>query len=79
MLEDKLKKITAMMSIFSRHMATSHLQPTDARKVFPCFDEPALKATFSTTMERKENWQSYSNTIIASSDKMLVTAENSEV
>nr|AAX39864.1 aminopeptidase N2 [Trichoplusia ni] len=29
---------------------TSQLQPTFARRAFPCYDEPALKAKFSTTI-----------------------------
>ena len=46
------------------YIATSQMQPTDARKTFPCFDEPAIKAKFKATLVRKSHMVTLSNTPI---------------
>ncbi len=42
-------------------IATSQCQATDARRVFPCWDEPDLKATFKTSMIVADGLEAYSN------------------
>ena len=44
-------------------LATSQCQATDARRVFPCWDEPDFKATYQTTMVVSEGLEAYSNTV----------------
>lgn len=43
------------------YIATSQMQATDARKTFPCYDEPAIKAQFDVTLVRKSHMKSLSN------------------
>nr|AVZ46159.1 Aminopeptidase N [Ichneumia albicauda] len=42
-------------------LATTHMQATEARKSFPCFDEPAMKATFNITIIHHNNLVALSN------------------
>ncbi|XP_032012501.1 aminopeptidase Q [Hylobates moloch] len=44
-----------------RALLASQLEPTFARYVFPCFDEPALKATFNITMIHHPSYVALSN------------------
>ena len=42
-------------------MATTQMEPTDARRAFPCFDEPALKATYTITLVADKHHTCLSN------------------
>ena len=44
-----------------RHMAVTQFEATDARRAFPCWDEPSLKAVFEVTLVVPEDRVAISN------------------
>jgi aminopeptidase N len=63
-LNDKLRGFYLSKSK-DRNYAVTQFESTDARRAFPCFDEPALKATFdvSLTIDKGDNVISNTNMI----------------
>jgi len=53
-----------------RVIATTQMEATDARRAFPCFDEPDRKAVFEITLVVDDGLEAYSNGAVAE-----VTAE----
>ncbi|ODV58291.1 M1 family metallopeptidase [Ascoidea rubescens DSM 1968] len=45
----------------TKYLATTQMEPTDCRRAFPCFDEPALKSIFDITLIADKNLTCLSN------------------
>uniref|UniRef100_A0A7S2UHQ9 Aminopeptidase n=1 Tax=Attheya septentrionalis TaxID=420275 RepID=A0A7S2UHQ9_9STRA len=61
-----------------RTMATTQFEATDARRAFPCFDEPALKATFSLQVTMPRGLECISNTPIVSQHTYTTTNNSND-
>ncbi|KAI1961496.1 Aminopeptidase 2 mitochondrial [Ophidiomyces ophidiicola] len=49
----------------TKYIASTQMEPTDARRAFPCFDEPALKAEFTVTLIADKKMTCLSNMDVA--------------
>ena len=49
------------MRMVKKHYGITQMSPTHCRRVFPCFDEPSLRATFDLTLDIPTHMQALSN------------------
>jgi puromycin-sensitive aminopeptidase len=54
----------------ARFLGTTQFEATSARRAFPCFDEPALKAVFELTMVAPKDRLAISNMPVVASDHL---------
>ena len=65
-LNDKMRGFYKSSYIFEgkvRHIATTQFEATDARRAFPCFDEPTQKAIFHVSLVVPKGKTAISNTL----------------
>ncbi|XP_049870006.1 aminopeptidase N [Pectinophora gossypiella] len=53
-----------------RIVAGTQLRPTNARRMFPCFDEPSYKTPFELSVVRPKNMIALSNTPVAKTEEI---------
>ncbi|GKT97991.1 aminopeptidase [Fusarium langsethiae] len=54
----------------TKYIATTQFEATDARRAFPCLDEPALKATFTVTLIADKDLVCLGNMDVASEEEV---------
>ncbi|CAF1400989.1 unnamed protein product [Adineta ricciae] len=54
-----------------RYLVASQMEPISARRALPCFDEPALKATFTIVVEHEQQYRVWSNMPIQSTENLF--------
>lgn len=57
-------------------VATTQMQAPDARKAFPCFDEPAMKANFTVTLIHPSDHEALSNMPVESTEEVQIDGES---
>jgi aminopeptidase N len=57
----------------TRRMISSHLEPADARRVFPCWDEPAFKASIALTVTVPRSFLAVGNMPVAHEEPVTPT------
>ena len=73
-----------LMFYYSKSVAGTHFQATTARRAFPCWDEPGLKANFQISIKHFPNYTALSNMPVightkSPEGKVLTTFETTPV
>lgn len=61
---------SCFLLLYCRWFAATKMAPSNARRVFPCFDEPELKASFEISVARTSRMTALSNMPVKSIEEM---------